>query len=134
MNRGPQGDALALGQWGCYYLCLLHLVGRDGDAIGLYYNAHSAGAIDDECWVANPATVLSLAAGGTWEVRHETSTYIPVRGEKEILRFERKTSAGLIGHFVVGDGKGHVLWDPKADSVTVREGKLVSKRIVRRTA
>ena len=76
--------------------------------------------------------ILSLAGGGTWSVRHDATDYEPKHGEREILRFERKTAAGVLGHFVVGDGHGAVEWDPLGESRTVAEGKLVSKRIVRR--
>lgn len=134
MSKGIQDDALAIGQSGCYFLCLLKLVGRHGDALGIYYNARKANAIDDECWVSNPGIILSLAAGGKWDVRHAPKDYVVERGELEILRYERRTSAGVMGHFVVGDFKGGVLWDPKGDSLTVAQGHLVSKRIVRRLA
>lgn len=134
MGKGIQDDAAAIGAYGCYFLCLLKLVGRHGDALGLYYNAQKAGAIDGECWVANPGIILALAAGGAWDVHHAAKDYQPERGEQEILRYERKTSAGVMGHFVVGDGTGKVQWDPKGESQTVKLGRLVSKRIVRRTA
>lgn len=46
--------------------------------------------------------------------------------EVEILFFKRN---GAIGHFVVGDGQGHVAYDPVGYSRSVAEGKLISKRI-----
>lgn len=121
-----------LGESGCYFLSLLHLVGCDYAAIGLFRQAREAGIVDDEVYVSNPSALLSLAAGGAWSVRKEGPAYSPARDELLIRRYERKTTAGLMGHFVVVEG-GKV-WDPLDVSMTVREGQPVSSRVVRREA
>ena len=124
----------ALGSTGCYFLSLLHLAGRDAEAVGLYRSALRAGEIDEDCFVKNPSAVMSLAAGGAWSVRHEGPTYIPKSDEYEILRFEQKAAMKTFAHFVVGDGRGQVAYDPLDRSQTVLEGQLVSKRIIKRGA
>ena len=127
-----QTIAARLGVSGCYFISLLRLVHREADALGLYFQALQIGAIDEDCYVKAPGTVLSLAAGGAWSVRHESATYLPQSGELEILRFERKTPMQTFAHFVTGDGSGAVAYDPLDHSLTVAQGALVSKRIVKR--
>jgi hypothetical protein len=136
---GPQQDAAEIGKNGCYFLSLLRLVGKESEALGIYQKATARGAISEGCFVEDPPAILALAAGGTWNVRHAPADYILADGEFEILRFERKgiDKMGLTVsavHFVVGDGHGKVAWDPWINSRTVQEGKLASKRIVRRIA
>lgn len=121
-----------LGDNGCYFISLLRLVNRENDAIQLYRQAVQIGALDEDCFVKIPSQVLSLAAGGAWNVRYETASYIPKAGEMEILRYERKAAMKTFAHFVVGDGRGHVAYDPLDTSQTVTGGQLVSKRIVKR--
>lgn len=123
-----------LGESGCYFLSLLHLVGCDYAALSLYKTARGQGLVDDEVFVKNPSALLSLAAGGAWSVRHEGPTYAIKADEMEILRFERKAAMKTYAHFVVGDGRGQVAYDPLDNSHTVAGGQLVSKRIVRRDA
>ena len=119
---------------GCYFLALLHLAQRDNDAIGLYKQAVAVGVMDEECYIQDPARLLSLIAGGTWRVVHQAAQYITKSDELEILRFERKATAKTYAHFVVGDGRGHVAYDPLDNAKTVSEGQLVSKRIIKRLA
>ena len=52
-------------------------------------------------------------------------TYECQPGEQELLQWERP---GWV-HWVTGNGKGSVAYDPEGYSVTVREGKLVAKKI-----
>ncbi len=127
-----QTIAARLGASGCYFISLLRLVHHEFDALGLYLQALQIGAIDEDCYVKAPGTVLSLAAGGVWSVRHESATYIPQSGELEILRFERKTPDKTYAHFVTGDGSGAVAYDPLDHSLTVAQGALVSKRIAKK--
>ena len=129
-----QTIAQALGESGCYFLSLLHIAGRDNDAIGLYKQAVATGVIGEDCFVQAPDRLLSLAAGGAWSVRHEAAGYVPAKDEIEILRFERAATTRTYAHFVVGDGRGHCAWDPLDTSQTVAGGVLASKRIIKRIA
>ncbi len=122
----------ALGESGCYFLCLLHLVKSDYGALTLYQLALDKKYIDADFYVQDPAALLQLAAGGKWDVRHESSNYMPAGSEQEILRYERKATTTTYAHFVIGDGIGRVAYDPLGESRTVAEGKLISKRIVKR--
>ena len=129
-----QSIAKRLGEFGCYFLSLLRLAKVENAGIALYRQAVQLGYLQEDCYVIDPARVLSLAAGGAWSVRHAPADYIPASDEYEILRFERKTTTATFAHFVVGDGRGQVVYDPLDNSQTVKLGKLVSKRIVKRIA
>lgn len=129
-----QTIARRIGEAGCYFLALLHLVQRDNDAIGLYKQAVAVGVMDEECYIQDPARLLSLIAGGTWQVVHQATQYLTKSDELEILRFERKATAKTYAHFVVGDGRGQVAYDPLDNAQTVAQGELVSKRIIKRLA
>jgi uncharacterized protein (DUF1330 family) len=66
-----------------------------------------------------------LVKGGT---HHIEPSYAGSPNEVEILFFKRP---GQIGHFVVGDGHGHVAYDPYGVSNSVKFGRLESKRVFR---
>lgn len=121
-----------LGESGCYFLSLLHLAKTDYAALTLFRLAVKRGIISEDCFVKDPAALMTLATGGKWEVRHEAVDYRTVQNEMEILIYERKVTGATYAHFVVGDGAGHVAYDPLGNSRTVAEGQLVSKRIVKR--
>jgi hypothetical protein len=133
-----QAIAKTIGEKGCYYFSLLRLVGFESQALEMYESATAARAgtkpiMDKDCYINDPSALLKLAVGGEWKVRHELADYMPTDGELEILRFERVITGATLSHFVVGDGKGKVAYDPLGKSQTVRLGKLVSKRIVKRS-
>ena len=129
-----QSIAKRLGESGCYFLSLLRLAKVENAAIGIYRQAVQLKIMEEDCYVIDPARVLSLATGGAWEVRHAPPEYLPGKDEWEILRYERKTTTATYAHFVVGDGRGQVAYDPLDNSQTVASGKLISKRIIKRIA
>ena len=130
--RPRQRYAAAIGGTGCYFLSLVHLaedfLSLRLDAIKAYESALLAKAIREDCYVLDPARVLALLTGYDWTVEHRPASAATAPGELEILRY----GLGDAAHFVVGDGRGRVAWDPYGDSKTVREGVLASKRIARR--
>ncbi|MBL8965402.1 MAG: DUF261 family protein [Spirochaetaceae bacterium] len=130
----PQRIAEAIGKEGCYFLSLLRLAETElGDHIDLldaYGRAIGAGAMREDCYILDGGAILETYLPGAWAVTHESADYKPKPGELEILRYDLAGAS----HFVVGDGSGRVAFDPYGDSRTVREGRLVSKRIARRVA
>jgi len=82
--------------------------------------------IGPQCTINNPDDIvshfeLSFAKG----CRMEAPDYECRAGEQELLQWERPGWT----HWVTGDGKGNVAYDPEGYSVTVREGSLVAKKI-----
>lgn len=133
-----QTIAKTIGEKGCYYFSILHIIKSEEEALS-FYNTLTAWRpgrdkpiMDKDCFINDPAALLKLVDGGEWDIRYEPAEYMPVDGEFEILRFERVITGATLSHFVVGDGKGKVAYDPLGNSQTVRLGKLVSKRIAKR--
>jgi len=129
-----QTIAKRIGDNGCYFLSILHLANRENEAIGFYRQALAVGVMEDDCYILDPAKLLALVVGGKWVVLHKSADYATQSDEYEILRFERKATTKTYAHFVVGDGRGQVAYDPLDNSQTVALGKLISKRIFKRLA
>ena len=128
----------ALGKSGCYFLSILNLAekitGKLIDHARAYEECLGAAFIKADCFVNFPGRILEHYTGSMYEVSQAAKDYKPSTGEFEILRFERKDTTQTFAQFVVGDGTGRVAFDPYGDSLTVREGYLVSKRIFRRAS
>ena len=120
-------------EYGCYYLSILHLVECleekeftvkevNEDFTDFKY----LGVISDEAFIEHPAWIFrkyDILVDYLGAYKLHKYAY----GELEVLKFHRP---GMV-HFVVGDGRGNVLWDPYPNSRTVREGKVVDRRILR---
>ncbi|MBE3088021.1 MAG: DUF261 family protein [Chloroflexi bacterium] len=147
MIAAVQCIAASIGKWGCYFLCILRLaekaLGKFLDPFRFYILAVQGRYMRWNCYLDDPGGFFSTLAGGHWRVLKAGDgkdsagndydlplAYVPAEGELEIDRFE--VAGESEGHFVVGDG-ATVDWDPYGESRTVREGRLVSKRIFRRT-
>lgn len=144
MTYAVQKIAKHLGESGCYFLSLLKVAEELGsaflDPIHEASEAIEAGRMGEDCYVKDASAIMSALTRECFEVvkagpGHPLPLdYLPVTGEREILRYERPdpVSGTNLAHFVVGDGLGAVAWDPWPNSRTVAFGCLVSKRIVRK--
>jgi hypothetical protein len=125
-----------LGATGCYFFSLLHaaekITGQYIDAFGAFLMAGLKGWIKDDCFVTDPDEILSWFTGKTWTMTKEGPDYACTDLEVEILRYEWQETTTLHGHFVCGDRAGGIEYDPYGDSLTVKNGKLASKRIFRK--
>ncbi|MDR2304139.1 MAG: DUF261 domain-containing protein [Treponema sp.] len=121
-----------LGEYGCYFLSVVHLAeeltNKRIDAIQSCLAAMDNKWLDDEITMLNPEAVLHSLTGKRFVVRKEEPAYSPKEGEYEVLLFRN----GSFDHFVLGDGKGKVAYDPLGNSNSVASGKLTSKRIFKR--
>jgi hypothetical protein len=121
-----------IGDSGCYFLSLLRLYGYEMQAPSLFIDFTRLKWLDEDCYVRDPAAICNfLDNTKRHRVVYAAADYILQPDEREILRYERKTTGTTFSHFVVGNGQGRVEWDPLGDSLTVKNGSLVSKRIVR---
>lgn len=129
MSEPRQMIMRALGKSGCYFLSLVHLAeeicGKRIDAVEVYQKAFSNGWTDDEVTMIYPASVLSFMTGMKFNVAKKPASYTVRQSEYEVLVFQNETCT----HFVLGDGSGRVKHDPMGNSNTVRNGRLVGKRI-----
>lgn len=85
-------------------------------------------------WLEEDMTVLQwekivedLTGLKTSYLGHSGADVVCNKNQREILQwFNKRTN---FKHFTCGDGKGHCTYDPLGESVSVREGYVLSKRI-----
>lgn len=146
MIDGVQKLAKSIGESGCYFLSLCKVAEeirgvKLGDLLDWADIAMRRGLLGPDCFVLDASGIFALLVIPSPEVVKAGSGHpLPLDyqlkpGEYEILRFERPAPDGgePLAHFVVGAGDGKtVAWDPWPNSLTVRDGRLVSRRIIRR--
>jgi hypothetical protein len=141
MKQGIQTLLGEAGEASCYALDILEIAERElrgGSKIDvlealylgiergyIYYNEKDPND-NDNFFVKDPAALLGMIAGGRWTVKKAGPDYIPVKGEHVVDRWERVKTGAVIGHFRLPD------WDSLSSSMTVRYGKIASKRVFRR--
>jgi hypothetical protein len=136
MNEPRQEIMLALGEGGCYFLSLVHIGeslhgDRRIDAVEKFLEAQKLNLCRPDCYILDPAGIMKLLYDAHWYYHKEDAGYHPLACEFEILRYEHPTPKVIYSHFVVGDGKDGVAYDPLGESETVAQGTLQSKRILR---
>ena len=123
--------------WGCYFCSILAM---DEDVYGKPYTVNeildiwfrnwTENDLDIESSVQNPQGLLDDLSGKLEFVGKLGPEYQTKPEEKEILVFHNERTNYT--HYVYGDGYGRCKWDPILNSVTVREGRVIGKRIFRR--
>lgn len=113
----------ALGDGGCYFLCILRHFGQEDEAVRWYKKAVGLRMMDLDCFIKRPEQIAGFLSKKRWSVRHEGPEYQAGPREWLIERYERKTPVGAFAHFVLPD------WDPLGQSLTRTQGTLVSKRV-----
>ena len=122
----------AIQQYGCgYMVCAWYAIicrGWEIDDVrelnDKYKTAVSIGAMTDNCFVQDWTLLMRIVGlDAEYTGRHEPKDRICQTGEIEILRFP--------GHFVAGNGRGEVTYDPWGRSYAVQTGQVKSKRIFR---
>ncbi len=134
-----------LGAEGCYFFSIREAgrraTGEAMDPYSLFLLAFREGVVTDRGFINDAGKLMSLSTGlPGWKcVKYGPGHGFPLetpigQDEIEILRFGWDPPGGAeeMAHFVVGDGKGNVAYDPYGDSLTVANGSLVSKRVFRR--
>lgn len=129
MAQPRQKIMKVLGESGCYFLSLVELAEEITqsriDAVDVYEKATKNGWMDDEATMMYPASVLSFMTGLKFSMEKQSPDYVTDETQYEILVFRN----GNYTHFVLGNGKGGVKYDPLGNSNTVRNGAIVGKRI-----
>ena len=131
----PQSFAKAIGEYGCYALCIIdiaeRILGYKLDALKAIEEGISKGYIEwhednyahkDNLYIIMPNLFLGMLTGLKFTVRKETDAlYKPQKGEYIVERWERNG----YGHFArTRDG-----YNSLQDSKCVTLGKLASLRI-----
>jgi hypothetical protein len=144
MTFGIQKLAKALGESGCYFFSILRIAELEGrlshDPLYEAEIAMAEGTMGADCFVRDAGRLLSSATRDQWTCLkagpgHELPIDYQIKpGEREILRFELfiAPDSPPLAHFVAGNGRSQVEWDPWPESRTVASGRLVSRRIFRK--
>lgn len=130
-------------QYGCYIMDILWFVNKFTNRTWTPQNirrfvehCRAENWISENLFVRKPEAIFKYAGLPVkikWdkEYTHKrpvSETCLPDEFEIQLWRNPRTG----YGHFVAGDGKGNVTYDPLGESVTVAEGGMESKRIFRR--
>lgn len=126
-----------INEWGCYLMSILFLCNKytnrelSTELINeLYHVFHKHGWMDENCRILNPTAIFGyLGLDVRYTNRHERPERVCSSEEIEILYFKHGEAGG---HFVCGNGRGIVTYDPWGVSRSATDGELVSKRIFRR--
>ena len=139
MIQSAQTKALALGKEGCYFFSLLYIAEEEGagplDVLRVFDEAIASGFVKNNGYVENPSLLMTMLTGAKWDVfkagpGHNIGLdYALKPGEREVLRYEWNDLA----HFVVGNGRQGIAYNPYPGSLPVVRGRLMSRRILRRT-
>lgn len=143
MIAGIQRVLLAMGKEGCYYLSLIYhaeaIKGKPWDVVGEFQDMVDRKMIGPDGFIIDASKVFSLLMDEKWECIKAGEghplplNYVLKSGEREVLRYEYTDDKGVVhAHFVSGDGRGGVSFDPMGVSESVQHGKMVSRRILRR--
>lgn len=130
-----------LKRYGCYFHCIAFLANKYVNcdlSVEImeekYKLAVNLGYMDVDCYIKRPDAIFRLFGFPVAYLGKQPSSYLPGPNEEiEILCFKRTYQSGgkpvTYKHFVVGDGRGHVAYDPQGNSNAVKYGNLVSKRV-----
>lgn len=124
---------IEINNYGCYFMSYLFLAnkhtGLELDTkkiMEIYSDAVKNGAMKDTCFILDHVKIFALL-GLKVATRKGSPSSRCADGELEILRFKNPNNG--VTHYVAGDGRGNVAYDPYGTSKTVREGFLENKRI-----
>lgn len=135
-NESRQAVMKILGEYGCYYLSVIHLAeeitNKRIDAVEFFVKALRNKWLDNEATMLMPNTILGSLTNAEFDVIITDAAYQAEDSEYEILLFKNETAKGTYRHFVLGNGKGQVAYDPLGNSNAVAQGALAEKRIFRR--
>lgn len=124
--------------YGCYVMSLVFMANKHaGTLISIEQIVQWArewtekNYLGEKLYVQRPVAMLRDMGLEVKSFRHADGREQPRRNEIEILKFQlaRPETNGWWNHFVTGDGKGHVAYDPWGVSQTATKGELVGRRI-----
>lgn len=127
--------------YGCYYYSLvwwahwLTNINVSADMLnnGLYVLFQKRGWMSDTCFINNPVAMLDWMGVPAKTITKEGPSFVPRKTDIVIGQWKHSSD---MSHFVAMNPNGCVAYDPwfspEGGSKAVREGKLISYRIIRR--
>lgn len=133
MKEGVQKNYKAIGDTGCFALCIIQAAGKnttDWEAYIIIRDAILKGFLNEQCLVLKQAALMGMVAGREWTHTVEKADYQPKLGEICIEHWAYTDDKKKYHeHFGLRTKEG--LWDPMGDSETFAHGKCIDKRIFR---
>lgn len=120
-----QKIAKAIGETGCYFLCLLKACNKEDEAIKWYKEFVKKGCMEEDCFILDPSKILKMLTGDTYNV---FKTVAPDEAASILVARFHNPKTGLY-HFVLVDAEGNVIYDPYGTSNTVSNGYIESYRL-----
>lgn len=130
-----------IGISGCYFLCICKVAELILDKIlnvtSLYKKAtetivNGLSIMDEDCFMNNPEALLEIITNKKIKLWKEFNlSYIPKENEYIIGCYEWDDTMETYYHFVLLNAYKMVEYDPYGFSKTVKNGKLVSLRVIR---
>jgi len=132
LQRDPRLNP-TIRRYGCYLLSIFFLVNKytnceisTGMINEIFQILIDRGFMEEDAYIRDPAAIFDFMGLPVYYYdQHLPPNQDCKKDEIEILMFKK----GGWRHFVTGDGKGHVAYDPWGVSRAVTEGRLISKRI-----
>lgn len=128
--------------FGCYFMSVIFLasgitgkVRKADEILAIFKAAKVAGILGKECYVQDPLGLFRLLGVRMSAAVKAGADTMPEDGCFEVLHFHRDADTpkgqgnAVHDHFVVGDGRSAVVYDPLGGSNTVRFGFLENKRV-----
>lgn len=130
-----QRTAQQVGIQGCLFLATCYNLNIIDEWPKWYKIALGKRIIDADCYSFNAVKFIGLVMGGIWEQVEVAFDYLTPIAEYDILMYEAKKKdekGNPITHYVSGDRKGGVLFDPWEGSLSVKDGTKAKRYTYRR--
>lgn len=124
MIENLQTKLLQIGNFGCLCMCYLYMIGIDPEQLVLNYDKLvERGIIDEDCFVKDGDAFLAFFGSRKKVLKVSTDN---TQYSKYIACYQ----VGTKSHFVVIDKNNNIIFNPYFDSVCVKQGKVVGKRVL----
>lgn len=125
MIKDLQQKLLNMGSNGCLCMCYLYYIDIDPEQLVFHYDRLvERGIIDEYCWV-NDGDAFIRYFGSNKTVKKNIAL-----DNNLYDRYIACYGKGNATHFVVVDKNNNIIYNPYLNSVCVKEGKLISKRVI----
>ena len=125
MIKDLQHKLLNMGNNGCLCMCYLYSIGIDPEQLVFHYDRLvERGIIDEDCWVNDGDAFLRYFGS---EKKNKKDVDLDNKQYDKYIACYQK---GKSSHFVVVDAQNNILYNSYLNSICVKEGTLISKRVL----
>ena len=125
MIKDLQRKLLNMGNNGCLCMCYLYYIGIDPEQLVFHYDRLvERGIIGEDCWVNDGDAFLRYF--GSNKTIKKNIALDNQQYDVYIACYQKDKAT----HFVVVDRYNNILYNPYLNSVCVKDGTLISKRVL----